>query len=40
MIFFMWQDDIMGVARFIAACLERVDTSAGPPVGDQASDQP
>ena len=27
-------------ARFIDACLERVYTSAGPPVGDQASDQP
>ena len=24
----------------IDACLERVYTSAGPPVGDQASDQP
>ena len=36
----LWQDDIMGVARFIDACLERVYTSAGPPVGDQASDQP
>ena len=31
---------IIGVARFIDACLERVSTSAGPPVGDQASDQP
>ena len=40
MILFMWQDDIIGVARFIDACLERVSTSAGPPVGDQASDQP
>ena len=40
MILFMWQDDIIGVARFIDACLERVYTSAGPPVGDQASDQP
>ena len=29
-----------GVAQLIAACLERVYTSAGPPVGDQASDQP
>ena len=33
MILFMWQDDIIGVARFIDACLERVNTSAGPPVG-------
>ena len=40
MLLFMWQDDIIGVARFIDACLERVSTSAGPPVGDQASDQP
>ena len=29
MILFMWQDDIIGVARFIDACLERVYTSAG-----------
>ena len=30
---FMWQDDIIGVARFLDACLERVYTSnesAGP----------
>ena len=41
MILFMWQDDIIGVARFIDAYLKRVYTSpAGPPVGDQASDQP
>ena len=40
MILFMWQDDIIGVARFIDACLERVYTSTGPPVEDQASDQP
>ena len=40
MILFMWQDDIIGVARFVDACLERVSASAGPPVGDQASDQP
>ena len=42
MILFMWQDDISGDAHFIDACLERVSTSAGPPVGDrwyQASDQ-
>ena len=43
-IFFMWQDDIIGGARFIDACLERVYTSAAPPplppAGDQASDQP
>ena len=38
MILFMWQDDIIGAARFIDARLERVSTSAGPPVGDQASD--
>ena len=40
MIIFMWQDDIIGVALLIDACSERVYTSAGPPVGDQASDQP
>ena len=40
MILFMWQDDIIGVAQFIDACLERVFTSAAPPLGDQASDQP
>jgi hypothetical protein len=40
MILFMWPDDIIGVARIIDACLERVYTSAGPPVGDQASEQP
>ena len=34
------QDDIIGVAWFMDACLERVYTSAGPPMGDQASDQP
>ena len=39
MIVFMWQDDIIGVARFILkafidACFERVYTLAGPPVGD------
>ena len=33
---FMSQDDILGVARVIDACLERVYTSAGPPIGDQA----
>ena len=32
MILFMWQNDIIGGARFIDACLERVSTSAGPPV--------
>ena len=37
---FMWQDDIINVARFIDACLERGYASAGPPMGDQASDQP
>ena len=40
MILVMWQDDLLGVAWFIDACSERVYTSAGPPVGDQASDQP
>ena len=40
MILFMWQDDIIGAARVIDACLERVYTSAGPPVGDRASYQP
>ena len=40
MILFMWQDDIVGVVRFIDPCSERVYTSAGPLVGDQASDQP
>ena len=33
MILFMWQDDIIGVARFIDACLERVYTSATLPWG-------
>jgi hypothetical protein len=27
MILFMWQDDIIDVARFVDACLERVNTS-------------
>ena len=40
MILFMWQDDIIGVARFIDVCLETVYTSAGPPAEDKASDQP
>lgn len=40
MIPFMWQDDIIGFAPFLDACLENVYPSAGPPVGDQASDQP
>ena len=44
MIRFMWQDididDIIDVAQYIDACLEKVYASAGPPVGDQASDQP
>ena len=38
MILFMWQDDIIGVARFMDACLERLYASAGPPTGDQTSD--
>ena len=40
MFLFMWQDEIIGVAQFIDACLGRVYTSAGPSVGNQASDQP
>ena len=34
MILFMWQDDIIGVTRFIDTCSEKVYTSAGPPVGN------
>ena len=40
MILSMWQEVIIGVARFFDACSERVYTSAGPPMGDQASYQP
>ena len=40
MILFMWQDDIIGVARLSDAGLERVYTSAGSPVENLASDQP
>ena len=40
MILFMWQNDIIGVARFTDACLQRVYTTAEPPVEDQESDQP
>ena len=42
MILFMWQDDLIGVAHFIDACLELVYTSmsTGPTIGAQASDQP
>ena len=40
MILFMQEDDVMGVARFIDACLERVYISGSPPMGDRASDQP
>ena len=40
MTFSLWQDDIMSVARFIDAGLERVYIAAGPSVGDQALDQP
>ena len=40
LILFMWQDDSIGVARFIDASLERLYSPAGPPVGDQAADQP
>jgi hypothetical protein len=34
------QDDGIGAAWSIDACSEIVYTSGGPPVGDQASDQP
>ena len=40
MILFMWQDDVIGVVQHLYMCIERVNTSAGPPVGDQTSDQP
>ena len=30
---FMWQDDIIGVARLIDGYLKGVFTSAGPPMG-------
>ena len=40
MTLFKWRDDIMDVAWFTDVCLERLYTSAGPPVGDQASEQP
>jgi hypothetical protein len=40
MTLFMWQGDIMGIANIIDACLERAYTSAGPPMGERASDQP
>ena len=40
MILFKWQDDIIGVAQFSDACLERAYTSASPPVRDQASVKP
>ncbi len=36
---FMWQDDLVGVAKFLDECLE-VFYSAGPPHGGQASNQP
>ena len=36
MILFMWQCDIIGVARLIGACLGKVYTSAGPRMGNQA----
>ena len=38
-ILFMWQDDF-GFDCFIGACSKEEPTSAGPPVGDQPSDQP
>ena len=40
MTLFMWQDDVIGVARVIDHAQKECYTSAGPPVGDQASDQP
>ncbi len=40
MLLFIWQDDNFSVVRFLDACIERVYTLAGAPVGDQASDQP
>ena len=42
MILFMWQDALIGtgVALFVDVCSERMYTSAGPPLGSQASDQP
>jgi len=36
---FMWQDDLVGVAKFVDACMEMMYT-AGPSAGGQASDQP
>ena len=36
---FLWQHDLVGVAKFIDACLELV-YAAGPSSGGQASDQP
>ena len=40
MILLLRQDDIISVSRFTNACLERVYTSAGPRMGDQASASP
>ena len=36
---FMWQADLVGVAKFVDACLEMV-YAAGPSSVGQASDQP
>ena len=35
MLAFMWQDDLIGVAKFVNACLHKMNPSEG-----QASDQP
>ena len=40
MILFMWQNDFVGVAPFLDACLSRMYTTAGLPLGDHASNQP
>ena len=37
MLAFMWQIDLIGVAKYINACLNRVNP---PPSGGSASDQP
>ena len=37
MLAFMWQDDLIGIAKYINACLNRV---IPPPSGGSASDQP
>ena len=35
MLAFMWQDDLIGVAKFVNACLQKTNPSEG-----QTSDQP